>query len=450
MPRIAAPIVLAAVAASLAFAPAARADDAGDVKKIVKDEIKAFMDKKKEEDTKGNVFKASWKDGLSLETPDKRFKVKIGGRLHLHNVIGDVPPEIETFDIPGPGGTIGEFEDTIFFRRARLFIEGEIYGHVKYKAQFDFAGGDADYKDVYIGLYDLKDCLGCWVPEILVGQFKEPFSLEENTSSNYSTMIERSLMNSVVPARNLGVMLTDHFWKDRTTFSVGFFATDEEDSGNDDETGVSEWEEGWALTARGTMVPFAKDMCHFVHVGAGFSHREVQAQRYRTRPDTGFGPRFVDTGSMDVEKIDLIGAELAVVWGSLSLQSEYTWVITDAPALDDPEFSSWYAMASWFLTGESRNYKLASGVFDKTKVCCNFLDNECCCFGALELTARYGTIDLTDGLVTGGELETMSVGLNWYLNTNTRVMFNFVHAIPDHPGLDEEADFFLTAVQVFF
>jgi phosphate-selective porin OprO/OprP len=448
--------ILSAFVASVgavALSSTAFADDAGDVKKLVKDEIKAYMDKKKEDDAKAGVFKASWKDGLAFETSDKKFRLKIGGRLHIHNVIGDVPPGIEAFDIPGPGSAIGEFEDTVFFRRARIDIQGEIHSHVKYRLQVDFAGGDADFKDAYIGIFDLKECWGCWAPDVTVGQFREPFSFEEMSPTNQQPLVERSVMEALVPTRNIGVMLSDHFWQDRATFAVGVFATDAETAGtfDDDEAGIQEWEEGWAATARGTIVPWAKDACHFVHLGAGYSRRDVQDVRFRARPDTGTGPRFVDTGTIDMDgAIDLFNAEAAIVWGPFSVQGEYTRATLDSPATDDPEFSSWYAMASWFVAGGARTYKFASGIFDKNRVCCNFLENECCCFGALELAARYGTIDLTDGAVTGGELECFTAGLNWYLDTNTRVMLNYVHAVPDHQGLDEEADFFITAVQVWF
>ena len=63
---------------------------------------------------------------------------------------------------------------------------------MSFKAQYDFAGGDVDFKDVWIGL-DGQDCLGCMFPDITVGHFKEYFSQEELTSSKYITFLERSL-----------------------------------------------------------------------------------------------------------------------------------------------------------------------------------------------------------------------------------------------------------------
>ena len=59
------------------------------------------------------------------------------------------------------------------------------------------------------------------------------------------------------------------------------------------------------------------------------------------------------------------------------------------------------------------------------KPCCNFLDDECCCYGGWELAVRYDEIDLEDANVAGGEQGTLVVGVNWLLNPNTRVMFNY-------------------------
>ena len=40
---------------------------------------------------------------------------------------------------------------------------------------------------------------------------------------------------------------------------------------------------------------------------------------------------------------------------------------------------------------------------------------------------RWDTTDLTDKALTGGEMDSLSVSVNWYWNPNARVMFAFVN-----------------------
>ena len=62
--------------------------------------------------------------------------------------------------------------------------------------------------------------------------------------------------------------------------------------------------------------------------------------------------------------------------------------------------------------------------------------------GALELALRYSLMDLNDGAglagtetplggVRGGEQTTLAAGLNWYLNSNLKLMFNYMHVDVD-------------------
>ena len=56
-------------------------------------------------------------------------------------------------------------------------------------------------------------------------------------------------------------------------------------------------------------------------------------------------------------------------------------------------------------------------------------------FGAWELALRYSYLNLNDELADGGILSDITAGTNWYVNPNTRVMLNYVHA--DLDDVDE-------------
>ena len=140
--------------------------------------------------------------------------------------------------------------------------------------------------------------------------------------------------------------------------------------------------------------------------------------------------------------MDLVGTEAALVAGPFSLQGEYMTAMTNTDDGTDPMFSGFYAMASYFLTGENRTYK--GGLFGRVKPKKNFGAGGP---GAWELAARYSHLDIADEAVEGGELDDITLGVNWYLNPNTRFMFNYVHAGLDTVG---QSDTFQTRAQVDF
>ncbi len=72
--------------------------------------------------------------------------------------------------------------------------------------------------------------------------------------------------------------------------------------------------------------------------------------------------------------------------------------------------------------------------------------------GAWEVGLRYSHIDLNDEGISGGEEDNITVGLNWYLNPNVRMMFNYVNAdLEDRAGIpDGDADIFQTRFQIDF
>jgi phosphate-selective porin len=94
-----------------------------------------------------------------------------------------------------------------------------------------------------------------------------------------------------------------------------------------------------------------------------------------------------------------------------------------------PTFAGYYLQASYFITGESRGYKKAQGCFDTLKPKENAfgLENG---LGAWEVAARMSSLDHVDDSVDGGELDDVSVGVNWYLNPNTRVIGRLHHGRP--------------------
>ncbi len=407
-------------------------------------QYRELMDKAEEEEVSGARLVPYWDEGLGFASPDGRFEIEIGGRIMVDWATIGADDEFEAEIEEAEGDPLEG--DGVEFRRARLFVEGTIYDAVIFKAQYDFAGGDPEFKDVYMGLKKVPG-----VGHIKVGHFKEPYSIEEQTSSKYITFMERSLpVNAFSPGRNTGLMFYNSALDNRMSWAVGTFY-DADDFGNNfnDFTDIN-------LSARVTGAPFfANDGKQAVHLGVSYSHQfrdadEETELRYRVRPSTHItDARLANTGNILADDADIVGLEAAAVFGPFSAQAEYITSIVNSDADDDPVFSGYYVYGSYFLTGESRDYKPGSGSFSRITPKSNFHPTEGGP-GAWELALRYARVDLTDEDIEGGELSDITLGINWHLNPNVRMMFNYVYADLEDRGeiSDDNANIFQARFQI--
>ena len=384
--------------------------------------------------SQANDLRLYWKDGIRMETRDKKFKLKFGGRLMV---------DYGWIDGSGIEKDLGvDLEDGVEIRRARLYVAGDWYKDLAFKLQFDFAGGDADMKDAYLKFKNVP-----WLGNVYVGHVKEPFSLEELPSSKYIPFLERALPNVFVPGRNVGVMAQNHAFNKRATWAAGVFR-DTDDFGN----GQADGGNAYNLTARGTWVPLYEDKGRrVVHLGTAFSLRHPEDPvRYRQRPEAHFTERFTDTGEFGAEWLHVFGAEAAWVHGPFSLQGEYITVAVDAPEINNACFFGTYVQASYFLTGENRVYDTKTGVFKRVKPKRNFREDGG--LGAWEVAGRWSHLDLTDGQTasTARRMNNYTLGLNWHLNPNVRFMWNYIRSQVSGPGVSNDADIFMMRMQYDF
>jgi phosphate-selective porin OprO/OprP len=383
-----------------------------------------------------------WREGLNFETGDKKtFKGKLGGRVDLDVAAFDESDEVEAVTGPNEAG--------VEFRRARIAVEGEIGTGLPtlYKVEFDFAHSTVATKDVYLALTEIP-ALG----RFQVGHFKEPFILDQLTSANNVSFMERATpVEAFTLDRNTGVMFQNPMFDQRATWAAGVF-TDTDDSGDNFRLNGN-----WNVTARLTGLPWYVEEekgRQYLHVGLSGSRIENAngLARFRSRPEAHLAPRYVDTGTFAASHSFLAGAEAALVCGPVSVQGEYirTWVSRPGGA-DDAEFDGFYAFVSYFLTGEHRPYRRAEGRFDRVRPNHNFGLGENGGLGAWELLLRYSQLDLNDAGLTGGRLNDITGGVTWYLNPNWKIMFNYVFAQLDRGVADgDNAHIFETRFHVDF
>jgi len=348
-------------------------------------------------------IKIDTEGGLEIATYDGRFSFGIGGRL-----MADAAFYNEDRNVLSNGTEL---------RRAELELDGVIDYDWAYEFELDFGDGNVDVNDAYLTYQGFAPLL------FKVGQFKEPFSMDELTSSKYATFMESALPNAFAPGRHLGIGVSNG-WED-FTLAGGLFGEAFDDAAENTDPD-KRGDESWGLTGRLTWAPIHAKRQVF-HLGASSSYRQLgddvedHRPRFRARPESHLTNdlRYVDTDRIDkVEDYMLYGLETAGVYGPFSFQGEYIRTdLSRTHGSPDLNFDGWYVQSSWFWTGESQNYSVAKGTFGKIKPLNKY--------GAFETAVRLSRINLTDGPVRGGEEENVTLAINWYLNQYMRLMANY-------------------------
>jgi phosphate-selective porin OprO/OprP len=327
-------------------------------------------------------------------------------------------------------------EDGFEFRRLRLFAEGEVAEDISYKTQLDFAGNEVAIKSVYLNFDDVGP-----LPYVKVGNFKEPFSLEEQTSSKYITFMSRTaLTDALSQARQPGIQTGYHTADEKLNFTVGAFNPQ---NGQQSSTNGS-----WDLSGRLTSpVLYQNGGEQLVHLGLSYSLRgEDGAGTTAIEPEVHKGdPEMLGVTLGNVDNSAVSGLELATVFGPTSFQAEWSNQAISRTSGSDVDLSSYYAMVSYILTGESRPYDPAAGDFGRIDVENPYRDGG---MGAFELAARFSSTDFTDaqGQQGGapyagnsnlaGEMDVLTLGTNWYPSAHTKLMLNYVDATQNDADVD--------------
>lgn len=400
------------------------------------------------------------KEAAAKKKAASKPSVKVGGRFmwdwanfnqdaNSMAQIGDDPPI-------APGGDVQNGSEP---RRARLFIKGDAFHIIDYKLQFAFDySSTLHYKDLFFTVKELP-----YLGHVRVGHYKEPFSLDQLTSSKYITFMERNLADVFAPARNVGIMAFDQSEDNRMTWAIGAF----KDQIADDPPTFHDDHAASAVTMRYTFTPWYDEASGgrgLLHTGVGYSYRDATRDRvrFRQRPESHLCCRVVDTGWIPTEDYQLFNAELACVYGPFSLQSEYIMTSVNRLGGGTANFDGVYCQASYFLTGEHRRYRRSDGTFGRVKPFENFFrvrDADGCMqmgMGAWEVAYRYSYLDLNDAGIIGGRVSDHTLGLNWYLNPYTRVMWNYVRSDVNRPpagggaAIDGAMDIFEMRAQIDF
>ncbi len=314
-------------------------------------------------------------------------------------------------------------------RRARFAVKGQINKDWYGEFDMDLANGLAELKDAivrYTGVPNL---------DLQVGNFKENFSIQRNTTSRYLQFIERPMVcSALTPSRHLG--FNAKYAKDWLWVSAGAFS--QVIAGQEEWTNVADNNKdfgrnsGYSLTTKVVFRPLYKMDNASLHIGAAYSYRttttdlatgEWGTYRASCRNSTSINrKKYVDTNNLPgFDHNNLWTVELAGHWNGLRYEAAYVGdnvhFKSDAADPATKNFGGWYVQAGYLLFGGKQQYDSRGGKYTKVERGRKW--------GDLELCARYENVDLNDGNVYGGAAEAYTLGLNWHVNDNVKFVVNY-------------------------
>lgn len=304
--------------------------------------------------TFADELKISTKGG-NLKVSQGESSIQIGGRLMVDYNRAELNGIVDE----------DQFED----RRARIYVKGNVTNDWAYKLQFNIDG--SGFEDLYLQYKGWGKAA-----KLTIGNQRQNFGLEDQTSSNDISVLERTGLSELfAPGRSEGVTLAGDLGGG-VNYSVGAFS-EETDSGEEGEE--------LAFAGRVTWAP--------VHTKTDLVH---------------FGLAYLDDGN----ESDAFGIEAAAVSGPFHIQAEYA-----DGTIDGQDADGFYVQAGYVLTGEVRPYK--GGSFKRVSP-----EGKA---GAWEVVARYedGDGNFSDIELGRTDAKAYTIGVNYYVNKRIRVGVNY-------------------------
>ena len=358
--------------------------------------------------------------GIQLNDANDAVKFRIGGRFQEDFSGASINPR--RFGPALADNGQGRGIDT---RRAFFESYLSISGGIEAAFQYDFNSATTPIQDAVVAYTGYKPFI------FTIGNFKEPFSLNQLQSDNTTTFTERSLIDTFAPGRSFGGAIgsSGTNW----TATAGVYG------GN---ANLGPDSNGIAGTARVTYAPILTET-QVLHFGLAGSYRSLDnnglVPSFSSRPeDFVFSRALVSTGALrNSSDVERVGAEVLYQYGPYRVQGEYIHVDVDGRnGQPDRGFDGGYVEAAWVINGKGRVYRvtppygseyavLSGVVLDDSQRISNGG------YGVFEVAGRFSAIDLSSKNTTGGSEQDFTAGLNWYPDRNIRVMADYVHADTD-------------------
>jgi phosphate-selective porin OprO and OprP len=370
--------------------------------------------------------------GFFIESPDKAFSLRFTGQIQL-----DYRDFVRTKDRTDI--------DTFLLRRARFGLEATLAKYYEFRFLPDFGQGTTIVQDAYMNVHYWDEM------QFEFGRFKQPISYEQLIQDRYVPTLERSLIDQLVPARDLGAMIHgENVFQNRLDYAVSI--SNGEINGNSTDLNNHKDVDG-RIAIRPLNDPDLPEWLRYFQVGvSGGVGVEQEAINPATlkEPDTVPFLSFNSTVRADGVRTRLC-PELAYFYGPFGFLAQYYSEQQDmepnstgaaSKITIDVPFNGYVFLATLFLTGETR-----TTWSEQVKPLRPF--NPHCpitCPGAWELVGRVSRLTVDDVFEKGNyqlvnpaknsnEAMEATVGFNWYLNSWVRMQFNYEHDMFGQPVL---------------
>ena len=335
------------------------------------------------------------------------------------------------------------------FRRARIGLSGRLFNVWDYYFLYDFGGSGVESSTISSAYVQYN---GLGPIAIRVGAFPPAAGLEDSEGAADTLFLEKS--SAVEITRGIAgadgrsaiaaiVARPEYFASVAFTGSkVGASGAFDEQEAMLGRFAYSPWNDDESTAVIGVNGSYVFKTAD-VAPGPGSASTGVNFQnspelRVDDTSASGSALSLVSSGNIDASSAYHWGVDGAANWDNLYAEGGYFGFGADRRNGSNPDFSGWYAQASWVLTGERRRYDASSVAFKAPKAA-NPVNGDLGGYGAVEIAARYSSVDLNyraglagaptpAGGIRGGEQNIWTIGINWYLNDALSLMFDYQNA----------------------
>jgi phosphate-selective porin OprO/OprP len=370
--------------------------------------------------------------GLGLSSANGETTINLTGRLHF-----DVRSFNSAFaNNMATDKDTAKYGDTYDIRRARIGFNGTFMKDLAYEVVFNAASSDSTNLDTGFVNYTLSKPL-----QIRVGKFKQQFNLEELTSSNNIDFIERSYANQFAPGKKLGMMVHG-VPKDGLYYGASMFQ-----EGTAVSSASRNTQSAVRLAGNLAQLTDMKDsVLHFgaaktsgsFDVAAGATGDVLKLRTDARGVDGVFASTFANGSTANINEVSRsqTGLELAYAYGPFKVQTEtiksqynFNNGATGATLNTvDGKINAQYLAVVYNITGEKWSNAYKDGAFSGTRPLANFSSSGKG-MGAWQVGMRVSSYDASDWAATTATTgskkgNTTTLGVNWILNPNARIMLN--------------------------